>query len=218
MRRGRERFPRESRNDHGRQTEEVRFSFGKIVTGESAATATPAPCAPSPTASPPSPAPCSNRNPPSSRNAPQPQRVLPQPDHPLRPTPSLVRPAHHPFVPTCPPAERRAQRKSPRRGRSEAKHSALARLTERARRYTPQRRAAPQPPAARLPPAKKLTNGGESSPRERGEGDGTVDWDNRSDTFHNEWPAYRTREAPGEGHVGRRGSERRVPSTSRIVT
>ncbi len=41
----------------------------------------------------------------------------------------------HPFVPTCPPAERRAQRKSPRRGRSEAKHRAVARLTERARRY-----------------------------------------------------------------------------------
>jgi len=41
----------------------------------------------------------------------------------------------HPFVPTCRAAERRAQRMSPRRGRSEAERRALARLTERARRY-----------------------------------------------------------------------------------
>ncbi|SDQ97023.1 hypothetical protein SAMN05444161_3527 [Rhizobiales bacterium GAS191] len=41
----------------------------------------------------------------------------------------------HPFVPTCPPAERRAPRTSPRRGRSAAQHRALARLTQPARRY-----------------------------------------------------------------------------------
>src|SRR5271165_391952 len=53
----------------------------------------------------------------------------------------------HPFVPTCRPAERRAQWKSPRRGRSTAEHRALARLTERARRYTPKQ----GPPARRRP-------------------------------------------------------------------
>jgi len=50
----------------------------------------------------------------------------------------------HPFVPTCRRAEHRAQRKSPRRGRSAAKHRAFARLTERARRYPHAQRTKPR--------------------------------------------------------------------------
>src|SRR5208337_4147990 len=70
---------------------------------------------------------------------------------------------NHPFVPTCLPAERRAQWKSPRRGRSTAEHRALARLTERARRYTPIQGTAP-PPLRGYCPAMSLTTGGESPP------------------------------------------------------
>ena len=114
-------------------------------------------CAVSPTASSPSPVPCSKPKPPSTQNMPS---RLPLPD--LRPIPWFDR-DDHPFVPTCRPAERRAQWKSPRRGRSEAEHRALARLTERARRYTPNTRDR----AAALrghSPAKHLTTGG-SPPR-----------------------------------------------------
>ena len=62
----------------------------------------------------------------------------------------------HPFVPTCRLAERRAQWKSPRRGRREAEHRALGRLTERARRYTPNTRATARRRPARLPPRNVL--------------------------------------------------------------
>src|SRR5271166_3535064 len=62
----------------------------------------------------------------------------------------------HPFVPTCRPAERRAQWKSPRRGRSAAEHRALARLTERARRYTPKQGPPARHRPAGLPPRNVL--------------------------------------------------------------
>src|SRR5271157_5217728 len=97
-----------------------------------------APCGVSPTASP-SPAPCSRAKQPSIQN------MLSRPSPPdLRPIPWFDR-DNHPFVPTCLQAERRAQWKSPRRGRSTAEHRALARLTERARRYTPIQGTAPPP-------------------------------------------------------------------------
>jgi len=98
-----------------------------------------APCAASPIGSSLSLAPCLKPNPPSTRNMP-PRPPLSD----LGPIPWFDR-DDHPFVPTCPLAERRAQWKSPRRGRSAAEHRAVARLTERARRYTPKqgrRRAA----------------------------------------------------------------------------
>ena len=91
------------------------------------ATATAEPCAASAIACSFSPAPCCNVKPPSIQtiNA----ATSPRPDHPL------VRPERPSLRPDLPPAERRAQRKSPRRGRSEAKPRASARLTERARRH-----------------------------------------------------------------------------------
>ncbi len=80
----------------------------------------------------------------------------------LRPSPPDLRPIpwfdrnDHPFVPTCLQAERRAQWKSPRRGRSAAEHRALARLTERARRYTPKTRPTERHRPAGLPPRNVL--------------------------------------------------------------
>ena len=78
---------------------------------------------------------------------------LPLPD--LRSIPWFDR-SDHPFVPTCRLAERRAQWKSPRRGRREAEHRAVGRLTERARRYTPNTRATARRRPARLPPRNVL--------------------------------------------------------------
>jgi len=72
------------------------------------------------------------------RHAEEPDPLRPQPqDHAAGASLTIpwFDPNGHPFVPTCRAAEPRAQRKSPRRGRSEAEHRALARLTERARRY-----------------------------------------------------------------------------------
>ena len=85
----------------------------------SAVIAMAAPCAASPIGSSLSLAPCLKPNPPSTRNMP-PRPPLPD----LGPIPWFDR-DDHPFVPTCPLAERRAPWKSPRRGRSAAEHRAV---------------------------------------------------------------------------------------------
>src|SRR6476660_8841831 len=116
----------------------------------SEATATAAPCAPSPTACCRWPAPCSN----SRRCSTPPTRFARPParEHPL---PSLCSIENgHPFVPTCLLAERRAQRQSrmPPRMRRHRRSRRKASLTERARCYACPGGTAPRQCPARLLP------------------------------------------------------------------
>src|SRR4029077_6317563 len=128
----------------------------------SAATATAAPCAPSPTACCRWPEPCSN-----NRRGSTPPTRFARPPAREHPVPSLCSIENgHPFVPTCLLAERRAQRQSrmPPRTRRHRRSRRKTSLTERARCYACPGRTAPQRnPAGLLPCLFRLIIGGRSA-------------------------------------------------------